>query len=124
MSIFEQPTQCGCNKPDCYFCWLRNRIYATTALEKPEKAKEPDLNDILQEVSEKYGISVENITGKSRKTEIVAARQMFCYIAKNKGKWTLKQICKTINVKQHGTVIHACKATENMLYTDKLLKTR
>ena len=87
MNTFEQPTLCGCNKPDCYFCWLRNRVYTTTALVdiKPtDNAYETELYGILAKVSMASGVTIDDILGRSREAKIRIARQMFCYIAAKK----------------------------------------
>ena len=123
MSIFEQQTPCNCNKPDCYFCWLRNKVYTTTALEKTEDhTKEPEPYDILVRVSEASGVTIEDIAGRLRKENIVIARQMFCYVArihlKKTGvpKWQLHKIGSVIN-RDHSSVLHSCAVVENMMET-------
>ena len=34
MNIFNEPIICHCDKPDCYFCNKRNKMYYTTPLDK------------------------------------------------------------------------------------------
>jgi len=74
------------------------------------------LSDILADVSEASGVSVEQITGESRKEEIRIARQMFCYVARKTGKWSDEQIGTEIT-RDRTTVIHSCDVVENMLDT-------
>ena len=59
-------------------------------------------------------MSVKDIIGKSRKEEIVAARQMFCYDARKQNKWKDWQIAKTIK-RDRCSVIHSCAVVETML---------
>jgi chromosomal replication initiation ATPase DnaA len=120
MNIFEQQTQCGCNKRDCYFCWLKNRVYTTTALEGGVsfgRKSEPELEDILRAVSEASGVSVEDIKGECRRAEIRTARQIYCYLAKRAGRWSYAAIAKSIDKKKHATVMHSCKVVNEMLQT-------
>ena len=65
-----------------------------------------DLSFILQEVSERTGISVEEIKGRSRKREIVMARHAFCYIARKGGMFTFKQIGNYIG-RDHSTAFNS-----------------
>jgi chromosomal replication initiation ATPase DnaA len=119
MNTFEQQTQCGCNKRDCYFCWLRNRVYTTTALEGSVgfgRKREPELEDILRAVSEASGVSVEDIKGGRRLEEIIPARQMYCYLARKAGKWSYWRIGEIIG-KDHATALHSCRKVEEMLET-------
>ena len=84
MSIFEKPTPYGCEKPDCYFCWLRGRAYTTTPLEtiatQPTlKTKVPE--DILIAVCKITGVDPAAVKSPSRNHKIIAARHMYCIIA-------------------------------------------
>ena len=113
MSIFEKPTTCGCNKPDCYFCWLRGRIYATTQIEKREIADITELHQILTAVCEDSGVTPEDIKGSSRHEKVRIARQVFCYAARLK-KWKDWQIGAAIN-RDRSTVVHSCGVVKTML---------
>ena len=107
MSIFEQTqSSCNCNNADCYFCWLRNNA---------EQMKDFDYTHrILHDVARISGVSVEQIVGKSRRKEIVIARQMFCYLARQYGWLNDTQIGKTIG-HDRVTVIHSSKVVETMI---------
>jgi len=118
MSIFEQPTTCGCNKPDCYFCWLRDKVYTTTSAisyGNAKRTKDIELCDILAEVSKASGVPIEDIVGRSRKEKIRIARQMFCYVA-HKKKWSFRKIRNVIN-RNHATAIHSCYVVKDMFET-------
>ena len=112
MSIFETLADCGCNKPDCYFCWLRGRAYTTTAIEK--KREIPELSEILSVVSEAAGVTVEQIVGESRQENICIARQVFCYAARQQKTWKDRQIGAAIN-KDRTTVVHSFGVVKTML---------
>ena len=115
MSIFEPITQCGCGKADCYFCWLRNKVYDTTAVRTMhENSDDSDLYGILSEVSRESGVSTTQIAGRSREGDIRVARQMFCYVARKRNKWKDWQISAVIKHKRC-TVIHSCMVVETML---------
>ena len=111
MSIFEPLTQCGCNDRNCYFCWLRNRIYATT----PHRLDINDmpLKDILAAVAVTSGVKIADIVGASRKAEVCVARHVFCYIARQQGRWSYKMIGDIIN-RNYATVMCSVKKVTEM----------
>ena len=110
--------ECTCKKKDCYFCWLKGRVYTVAA---PKRVKPVTLRDVLERVSAESGVPVEQITGRSRKENVRIARQMFCYVARSMEsspgvpRWTLMQIGNTVNYKRHVSVSHSVKLVELML---------
>ncbi|MEY4932683.1 MAG: hypothetical protein RLZZ403_1003 [Pseudomonadota bacterium] len=66
--------------------------------------------DILVEVSEEYGISIEAIQSGKRPTRIVAARQAACYRMRAESQMSLPQIGRVLGGRDHTTVLHGCKA--------------
>jgi chromosomal replication initiator protein len=57
--------------------------------------------------------------GKTRKREIVQARQVSMYFSKNLTKASLASIGSFIGGKDHATVLHACKTVNNLIDTDR-----
>lgn len=55
---------------------------------------------------------------KSRKREIVQARQRAHYFLKQKTKLTLQEIGWMVGGKDHATVLHSVKTVDNMVFTD------
>ena len=84
--------------------------------------KEVSLDKIVEEVSNIYNISQEDIYGKSRKAEIVQARQLSIYLAQLHTQRSVSKIGLLIGNKNHATVLHSIKAIKNRLKTDKALK--
>ena len=109
---------CTCKKKDCYYCWLKGRIYTIAA---QEEIKPMTLCDVLEKVSATSGVPVEQITGRSRKEKARIARQVFCYIARKTERspgvprWTLDQIGRMVNYRRHTAVCHSVKLVEAML---------
>lgn len=83
-----------------------------------------NINSIIcDEVGRKYNASIcdDDLKSKSRKREIVFARQLcMCYRYKVLGN-SLKNAAKPY-IKDHATVINAVKSVRNMLETDKLYR--
>lgn len=74
---------------------------------------------IKKEVSKQQSVPLEEIDNKTRKREVVQARQIAMYFSKKYTKCSLATIGSYIGGKDHATVLHACKAVENLIETDK-----
>lgn len=70
-------------------------------------------------VCDYYNISVEQIGDKSRKREIVQARQIAMYFCKNYTSDSFASIGSKLGNKNHATVMHSCKTVEDLIKTDK-----
>lgn len=81
--------------------------------------QEISIETIQREVSDYFGISVENMLEASRKREIVQARQMTMYLAKKYTKQSLAAIGSCCGKKDHATVLHAIKTIEQLDKSDK-----
>lgn len=81
--------------------------------------QEVSIETIQREVSDYFGISVENMLEASRKREIVQARQMTMYLAKKYTKQSLAAIGSCCGKKDHATVLHAIKTIEQLDKSDK-----
>lgn len=81
--------------------------------------KELTIADIKQKVSSYFDISEEQLASKSRLREIVQARQIAMYFSREITKASLSTIGLQIGHKDHATVLHSCKAVQNLMDTDK-----
>ena len=84
--------------------------------------KEVSLDKIVEEVSLKYNVKQEDIYGKSRKAEIVLARQLSIYLAQMYTQLSTSKIGLLIGNKNHATVLHSIKTIKNRLKADQALK--
>jgi len=66
-----------------------------------------------------FNVPMDSIQTNTRKREIVQARQISMYFAKQLTKLSLTSIGSQIGSKDHATVLHACKTVNNLLETDK-----
>jgi chromosomal replication initiator protein len=76
------------------------------------------IEQIQKIVCEYFDIPVDLIRAKTRKQEVVIARQIAMYIAKEKTNSSLKTIGIHFGGRDHSTVIHACQAVEDFLRTN------
>lgn len=81
--------------------------------------KNVTIHDIIKEVSKYYDISSELLSGKTRKHEVVLARQVAMYFAKRFTPLSLKNIGSHFGGRDHTTVLHSCQMIENYLGNDK-----
>lgn len=77
---------------------------------------------IQKMVCDYFSIPVEKMQSKTRKREIVQARQLAMYFSKNYTKSSLAAIGSKCGNKDHATVLHACKTVKNLAETDKNFK--
>jgi chromosomal replication initiator protein len=81
--------------------------------------RELSIDYIQKVVSDYFNIPVDLMHSKTRKREIVQARQISMYFSKSLTKSSLALIGSQIGGKDHATVLHACKTVNNLLETDK-----
>jgi chromosomal replication initiator protein len=79
---------------------------------------------ITKKVFSTCGISLSMLNSKTRKTEVVQARQISMYFSRTmiKPKKSVNIIGKEIGNKSHGNVSHAIKTINNLIETDKKFK--
>ena len=77
------------------------------------------IEDIQRVVCEYFGIPEDLIRGKTRKQEIVNARQIAMYLAKELTNSSLKTIGLHFGGRDHSTVIHAYQSVEDQMRLDQ-----
>ena len=85
-------------------------------------AKEISIEYIQKVVCDYFAITIDKINANTRKREIVQARQFCMYFAKKYTKMPLSTIGKFCGDKDHATVLHSCRVIENLLETDKKIR--
>jgi len=86
--------------------------------------KEISIDYIQKTVCEYFGLPSDVLQTKTRKREIVQARQIAMYFSKGMTKSSLSTIGSIIGGKDHATVLHACKTVNNLMDTDKRFKSQ
>ena len=80
--------------------------------------KDPSIKTILKVVADYYGMSVPEMVSNCRKREIVRARQVAMYFARDLTKLSAASIGASIGSKNHATVVHSCKVVEDTKVMD------
>ncbi len=81
--------------------------------------KELSIDYIQKVVCDYFNIPIDLVLSKTRKREIVQARQVAMFFSKSLTKSSLTTIGSRIGGKDHATVLHACKTVNNLIDTDK-----
>lgn len=81
-------------------------------------SREVSIEFIQKSVCEYFEVPVDKLREKTRKRNIVQARQLSMYLAKNFTKNSLKVIGKHFGGRDHSTVIHSCQMVQNLMDTD------
>jgi chromosomal replication initiator protein len=85
-------------------------------------SKEITIEAIQKMVCEYFDVSYDKLLQKTRKREIVQARQITMYLAKTFTKNSLKTIGEHFGGRDHTTVIHSCQTVKDLMDTDSLFK--
>lgn len=77
------------------------------------------IDDIMETVCQHFGLELADIHSKTRKREVVQARQIAMYLAKEHTDFSAAKIGRLIGGKDHATVLHACKMVTGQNQVDK-----
>ena len=84
---------------------------------------EVGIDYIQKTVSEYFNVPTDDLKAKTRKKEIVIARQLAMYFTKDYTNHSLKSIGSHFGGRDHSTVIHALQSVSDMLDTDARFRT-
>ena len=88
-----------------------------------EEKSDIDIERVQKSVCEYFNISREDLLSKSRKRQIVQARQIAMFLSRNLiSNCSLATIGQEIGGKDHATVLHACTTVADLMATDKMFK--
>ncbi|MCZ2222024.1 MAG: chromosomal replication initiator protein DnaA [Chitinophagales bacterium] len=85
-------------------------------------SKEITIDAIQKMVCEYFDVPYEKLLHKTRKREIVQARQITMYLAKAFTKNSLKTIGEHFGGRDHTTVIHSCQTVKDLMDTDTIFR--
>ena len=74
---------------------------------------------IQEAVCRYFDITDEIFLSKTRKREIVQARQIAMYLSRSLTKTSLSSIGAQLGGKDHATVLHACNTVSDLMDTDR-----
>ena len=81
------------------------------------------IDKVQEVVCEYFNITRETLLSKSRKRQIVQARQIAMFMSRNHiGGCSLSTIGMELGGKDHATVLHACTTVSDLMSTDKTFR--
>jgi chromosomal replication initiator protein len=80
------------------------------------------IETIQKRVADHFQIRHSDMTSKRRPNNIAIPRQIAMYLARTLTKHSLQEIGDAFGGRDHGTVIHACKAVDNMMEQDASMR--
>jgi len=80
------------------------------------------IETIQKRVADHFQIRHSDMTSKRRPNNIAIPRQAAMYLARTLTKHSLQEIGDAFGGRDHGTVIHACKAVDNMMAQDASMR--
>jgi len=86
------------------------------------KANNITIETITKNVCDMLGVAENKIRDKTRKKEVVLARQIAMYLSKELTKSSLKTIGLHFGGRDHSTVIHSCTSVEKAKVEDNALR--
>lgn len=98
---------------------LTKRVVRQTIKMEEKKITIEKIQDV---VGSYYNIQQEMIQSKSRKREIVQARQVSMFLSKKYTDSSYSHIGNMIGKRDHATVLHACKAVQDSIDIDKTFR--
>lgn len=87
-----------------------------------ETKNEITIDRVQQVVCDYFNISKDEMLSRTRKRNIVQARQIAMYMSRNLINCSLSSIGAGIGGKDHATVLHACTTVSDLLATDKVFR--
>ena len=99
---------------------LAERVTGNIVSDEHEEVTMDKVQDV---VCEYFNITRETLLSKTRKRNIVQARQIAMYLSRNLiGGCSLSTIGMELGGKDHATVLHACNTVSDLMSTDKLFR--
>ncbi len=87
-----------------------------------EQKTEITIDKVQTVVCDYFNISREDLLSKTRKRQIVQARQIAMYMSRSLINCSLSTIGAEIGGKDHATVLHACTTVNDLMATDKTFR--
>lgn len=77
------------------------------------------VDEIMEKVCNHFNVTTSAVNSRSRKQDIVIARQVSMYLAQKFTKMPASRIGKLVGGRDHSTVLHSCSQIEKRLKVDK-----
>jgi chromosomal replication initiator protein len=103
---------------------LSSELIAEVIPQSPRSAQATSVEEIQQQVAERFGISRAELIGSSRAATPLRARQVAIYLTREMTDLSLPQIGRLYGGRDHTTVMNSLRRVEASLDEDEALSTR
>jgi chromosomal replication initiator protein len=86
------------------------------------RRNEVQLDDVLNSVSDVFGVTIDRILGRDRSQDIALPRQIAMYLLREEANYSLLQIGDALGGRDHTTVMYACDKVADLLERDDRLR--
>ena len=87
-----------------------------------EEHNDVTIDKVQKVVCDYFNITRDDLLSKTRKRQIVQARQIAMYMSRSLINCSLSVIGNEIGGKDHATVLHACNTVNDLMSTDKTFR--
>lgn len=87
-------------------------------LAEQSQTQRPSLRSIVGVVARYFRLKSADLKGPSRRTGVVQARSLAMYLARRLTDESLEQVGQHFGGRDHTTVLHACRKTQELVETD------
>lgn len=98
---------------------LAERVIAHTVGTTLPERQELTPKQILEQTCSFFEVDPSDVLSKSRKANVVAARQVAMYLVQKHTHMSTTKIGQTIGGRNHATVLHSCQCVEQRMETDR-----
>jgi chromosomal replication initiator protein len=91
-------------------------------LSQRDSALRPKLRDIAALTARHFTLRLRDLRGPSRRRPVVTARDVAIYLCRQLTRVSLSRIGEYFGGRDHTTVLHACRKTEELLQTDPAIR--
>jgi len=78
--------------------------------------------EVMSQVANAFGVTVQNLMGADRRQEVVLPRQIAMYLLREEANYSLPKIGEAMGGRDHTTVMYACQKVTDMLERDDKLR--
>jgi chromosomal replication initiator protein len=101
---------------------LNTKLVDTALADLLPRRSEVHPEDVVNQVANAFGITVERLVGRDRTQEIALPRQIAMYLLRQEANCSLPQIGEALGGRDHTTVMYACQKVTDMLERDDKLR--
>jgi chromosomal replication initiator protein len=101
---------------------LNADIVDTVLVDLLPQRKEVDPDQVLQSVSDAFGVTVDQILARDRSRHVALPRQIAMYLLREEAQISLPQIGEVLGGRDHTTVMYGCEKVADLLEQDDRLR--